>query len=66
MAPSDFNMSPVAWLFISLFAGVILILAIVYLFALKIRRDKKIAERKAEGDGIFGKIIKTPITAPGV
>ena len=66
MAPSDFNMSPVAWLFISLFAGVILILAIVYLFALKIRRDKHRAQRKAEGDEVFGKIIKNPLTTRAV
>ncbi|ETI23276.1 hypothetical protein G647_05075 [Cladophialophora carrionii CBS 160.54] len=66
MAPSDFTMSPVAWLFVSLFAGIILILALVYLFALKIRRDKKKAEREAEDDEIFGKIIKNPVTLPAV
>jgi uncharacterized protein YpmS len=66
MAVSDFTMRPVAWLFISLFAGIILILAIVYLFALKIRRDKRKAERKAEGDEIFAKIIKNPVTTPAV
>ena len=66
MAASDFNMSPVAWLFISLFAGVILVIAIVYLFAIKIRRDKRKAERIAESDEIFGKIIRNPLTPPGV
>ena len=64
MAQSASTMSPVAWLFISLFAGVTLILAIVYLFALKIRRDKKKAQRKTENDEIFGNIIRNPVTAP--
>lgn len=62
MAPSDFTMSPVAWLFVSLFAAAILVLAIVYLYALKVRHDKKRAEIKAENDEIFGKIIKNPMT----
>lgn len=66
MAPSDLTMSPVAWLFISLFAGVVLVIAIVYLFALKIKRDKKIADRKAEGDEIFGKIIKNRLSTTAV
>ncbi|KIX98194.1 uncharacterized protein Z520_06274 [Fonsecaea multimorphosa CBS 102226] len=63
MSTSDFTMSPVAWLFISMFAGVILILAIVYLFALKIQHDKKKAARKAEDDRIFGNTIANPIVA---
>ena len=66
MASSDYTMGPVDWLFVSLFAGVILVIAIVYLFAIKIRRDKKKAARKAGGDKNFGKIIKNPLTAPAV
>ncbi|EXJ72196.1 uncharacterized protein A1O5_04700 [Cladophialophora psammophila CBS 110553] len=62
MSASDFRMSAVAWLFISMFAGVILILAIVYLFALKIRHDKKKAARKAEDGEIFSNVIANPIT----
>ena len=64
MSQSDFTMSPVAWLFISIFSGVILVIALVYLFALKIRRDKRKIERKVENDEIFGNIIRNPITAP--
>ncbi|KIW27209.1 uncharacterized protein PV07_06968 [Cladophialophora immunda] len=63
MSASDFTMSPIAWLFISMFAGVILILAIVYLFALKIRHDKKKAAQKTEEDEIFGHAIANPITS---
>ncbi|KIW75909.1 hypothetical protein Z517_10654 [Fonsecaea pedrosoi CBS 271.37] len=62
MAPSDHTMSPIAWLFISMFAGVILILAIVYLFALKIRHDKKKAAGNAVDDKVFGNVIANPIT----
>jgi hypothetical protein len=64
MAPTDYTMSPVAWLFISLFAGATLVIAIVYLHSLKIRRDKRKAIDKAENDEIFGNIVKHPIQAP--
>lgn len=46
MAQSDLVMTPIAWLFISIFVGVILVLAIVYLFVLKVRRDKRKLEQK--------------------
>lgn len=55
-------MSPIAWLFIAIFVSIILIIALVYLFALKLRRDKRKQARKAEGDEIFGAIIANPVT----
>ncbi|KAJ4504873.1 hypothetical protein HRR83_009166 [Exophiala dermatitidis] len=58
---SDLKMSPIAWLFIALFASIILIICLVYLYALKIRRDKQKQARKAEGDEIFGAVIANPI-----
>jgi len=59
---SDFQMPPIAWFFVSLFAGVILIIALVYLFTLKLQRDKKKAARSAENDEIFGSVMANPIT----
>ncbi|EXJ93126.1 hypothetical protein A1O3_01683 [Capronia epimyces CBS 606.96] len=59
---SDFKMSPIAWLVIAIFASIILIIALVYLFALKVRHDKKKQARKTEGDEIFGAMIANPIT----
>lgn len=55
-------MSPIAWLVVAIFAAIVLIIALIYLFALKVRRDKKKAARKAENDEIFGNIIRNPIT----
>ncbi|EXJ91340.1 hypothetical protein A1O1_04452 [Capronia coronata CBS 617.96] len=59
---SDLQMSPIAWLVIAIFASIVLIIALVYLFAMKVRRDKRKHARKAEGDEIFGGIIANPIT----
>ncbi len=59
---SELNMSPIAWLVVAIFAAIVLIIALIYLFALKVRRDKKKAARKAENDEIFGNIIRNPIT----
>jgi uncharacterized membrane protein len=59
---SDGTMSPIAWLVIAIFAAIVLIIALIYLFALKVRRDKRIAARKAENDEIFANIIRNPIT----
>ena len=59
---SELKMSPIAWLVVAIFAAIVLIIALIYLFALKVRRDKKKAARKAENDEIFGNIIRNPIT----
>ncbi|KAK6368264.1 hypothetical protein LTS17_010005 [Exophiala oligosperma] len=60
--PSRSNMSGVAWLAIVMFAGIIVIISMVYLYTLKVRRSKEGAIRKSEDDEIFGGVIKNPIT----
>ncbi|KAJ9637593.1 hypothetical protein H2204_004742 [Knufia peltigerae] len=55
-------MSGVAWLAIAMFAGIIVIISMVYLYTLKVRRSKEGAIRKSEDDEIFGGVIKNPIT----
>jgi len=54
-------MSPIAWLVVAIFAAIVLIICLVYLFALKVRRDKKLQARRAENDEIFGPIIANPV-----
>lgn len=56
------TMSPIAWLVVAIFAAIVLIICLVYLFALKIRHDKRKQARRAENDEIFGPIIANPIT----
>ena len=52
-------MSPIAWVFIAIFSGLLLIICLVYLYGMKVRRDIKRAEkRKAEHDVTFGGVIK--------
>jgi hypothetical protein len=55
------GLSPVAWLVIAIFASSLLIICLVYLYALKIRHDKKRAADKALNDDIFGRVITQPI-----
>ncbi|KIV77826.1 hypothetical protein PV11_09606 [Exophiala sideris] len=58
---SSGTMSPIAWLVVAIFAAIVLIICLVYLFALKVRRDKKLQARRAENDELFGPIIANPI-----
>ncbi len=60
---SDFTMTPIAWLVVAIFASAVLIVALVYLFALKVRRDRKKHARRVENNQMFGPIIANPITA---
>jgi len=55
------TMSPIAWLVVAIFAAIVLIICLVYLFALMVRRDKKLQARRAENDEIFGPIVADPI-----
>lgn len=59
---SNYEMSPVAWLAVAMFATAVLIIAMVYLFAFKVRRDKKKQARKVENNEIFGTVLSIPIT----
>lgn len=59
--PSQSKMSGVAWLAIAIFAGIVVMIALVYLYTLKVRRYKEGAIRKAENDEIFGGVIRNPI-----
>lgn len=56
------EIAPIAWLFIAIFSGVLLIIALIYLYGLRLKREKKKAQRKAENDAIFG-AITNQITA---
>ncbi|KIW20394.1 hypothetical protein PV08_00969 [Exophiala spinifera] len=58
------RMSGIAWMAIAMFAGVVVIIALVYLYTLKVRRSKERAIRKAQDDELFGGVIRNPISIP--
>jgi len=56
------EIAPIAWVFIAIFSGVLVIIALVYLYGLRLKYEKKKAQRKAENESIFGAKITNPIT----
>jgi hypothetical protein len=56
------EIAPIAWVFIAIFSGVLVIIALIYLYGLRLRREKKKAQRKAENDAIFGSAMTNQIT----
>ncbi|KAK5064624.1 hypothetical protein LTR84_000458 [Exophiala bonariae] len=57
------EMAPIAWVFIAIFSSVLIIVALVYLYGLRLRHDKKKAQRRAENDEVFGSITANTISA---
>lgn len=57
------EMAPIAWVFIAIFSGVLIVVALIYLYGLRLRHEKKKAQRKADNEAIFGNVTTNPIIA---
>ncbi|KEF61173.1 uncharacterized protein A1O9_02738 [Exophiala aquamarina CBS 119918] len=57
------EMAPIAWVFIAIFSAVLVIIALVHLYGLRLKYEKKRTQRKAENESIFGATMTNPITA---
>lgn len=56
-------MAPIAWAFIAVFSGILIIIALVYLYGLRLKHEKRKAQRRVENDEIFGNVAANQIIA---